>query len=129
MTEPDQPGLASPRLAQSPWFWIHLFAIFCLAILTVRGDKIVALRSQRAGNAQMRAAVADHAGTSRQGPVLNAETRARKEQTRITIAYAFFSLIAIGAWWQVWRTVLRPKLMSDAASITQPSTHSNGTAP
>ncbi len=47
-----------PHLVHSPWFWVHLFAIFCLAVLMVRGDKIVALRSQRAANAQMRARVA-----------------------------------------------------------------------
>lgn len=99
-----------PRLAQSPWFWVHLFAVFCLAVLMLRGDKIVALRSQRARNAQMRAQVAERTAAPRS---IDSTALADLERRRLIAAYAFFGLVAVGSWWHVWRTVLRPKLRDD----------------
>ncbi len=107
-----------PRLAQSPWFWVHLFAVFCLAVLMLRGDKIVALRTQRARNAQMRAQVSGRTPASRS---IDSTVLADSERQRLIAAYAFFGLVALGAWWQVWRTVLRPKLRDDIRAVRRAS--------
>ena len=101
-----------PHLVHSPWFWVHLFAIFCLAVLMVRGDKIVALRSQRAANAQMRARVAgrETADTGSAGELDD------RERLWLIGAYGFFTFVAVASWWQVWRRVLRPKLRADMSA-------------
>ena len=101
-----------PHLVHSPWFWVHLFAIFCLAVLMVRGDKIVALRSQRAANAQMRARVAGRTT----GEAATTGELDERERLWLMGAYGFFTAIAIVSWWQVWRRVLRPKLRADMSA-------------
>ena len=89
-------------LAQSPWFWIHAFAVFCLIVLVVRGDKIIDLRARRAQNAGMRAVVGGKANVDDANQDIEAEVG------WLAGAYILFAVIAIGSWWQVWRKVLRP---------------------
>ena len=110
---------ALPSLSQSPWFWVHIFAIFCLAMLMINGNKVVALRTQRAQNAQMRAMASGK-------PVSADLPNARQERRGVAIGYWFFGAVAMVSWWQVWRLVLHPRLKTVLGNETgKTSKHSD----
>ena len=93
-------------LIESPWFWAHLFSIFCLVVLMVAAPKIKALTAARVRNAAMRRSVYGRAATGEkvQETVPHSET---DSGTMLPVFYLIFGVTAIVTWVQVWRTVLR----------------------
>jgi len=93
-------------LAESPWFWVHVFSVFTIIVLMLSANKIESLSSARARNAAMRRSVYYRSDDSS----ATGEIDSPRNNWLLPSFYLFFGTTAIVSWIQVWRTVLRHRL-------------------
>ncbi len=95
-------------LSESPWFWVHLFAVGALVALMLINKKADEVQAQRDGNFTRRQqSLEQHANESpiveNSTDVSNLEPDEEEQLISFTPFYALFGIIAIVAWILLWR--------------------------
>lgn len=106
---------AARPLAESPWFWVHLFAVAALAALALAGPKFGPRQAQIEREYQGRSRAAQNLN----GGELNLPLSS-PETTIVTLRPLFAGLAAIAAaaWIALWWTRRKPMEAGESSSVS-----------